>query len=218
MRSMVNTIGVSGLILLNLIFVSIRLFARSQGLKVRWWSRSYAPERRHLRMLAGSADAALARRARRYLRLETLAWILFVPVVGMLLWGFVNQEHRPAHIAEGGPETWRVGHAEYQVSSTHYERGPGNDTRFVMTYAVPPKKAATTYTSESAAEQALPLIRYAYEHRASERERITSTRGSMSSPPNLVVDLISPTDGHLLFRYEVPSGEIRWRLEHPTER
>ena len=40
----------------------------------------------------------------------------------------------------------------------------------------------------------------------------------MSLPPNLVVDLVSPTDGHLLFRYEVPSGEITWRLEHPTER
>jgi hypothetical protein len=169
-------------------------------------------------MLTDSADAALARHAHRYLRLEILARVLFVPVAGALLWGFANQQSGPAHIAEGGPETWRVGHGEYHVSSTHYEKGPGNETRFVMTYAVPPDKEATTHTSESAAELALPLIRYAYEHRAAERERLTPTRGTMSSPPNLVVDLVSPSDGHLLFRYEVPSGEISWRLEHPTER
>ncbi len=56
-------------------------------LKVRWWSRSYASERRYLRMLARSGSVAVARRARLYLRIETLGWILFFPFAGMFFWG-----------------------------------------------------------------------------------------------------------------------------------
>jgi hypothetical protein len=87
MRAYGESIGVIGIILLNVLFLSIRFFARDHGLKVRWWSRSYAPERKHLRMLAQSEDGALARRARLYLRLEILAWILFFPLAALFFWG-----------------------------------------------------------------------------------------------------------------------------------
>ena len=87
MRSMVNTIGVLGIIFLNLIFLSIRLFARNQGLKVRWWSRSYASERETpsyaggvRRCHSGAARATLL--ATRDSRLDPVC-----PVVGMFLWG-----------------------------------------------------------------------------------------------------------------------------------
>ena len=86
-----------------------------------------------------------------------------------------------------------------------------------MTYPLRSERGAASFTADRAAEQALPLIRYAYEHHTSERTRIPPIRGTISSPPNLAVDLISALDGHLLFRYEVPSGGIAWRLAHPTE-
>jgi hypothetical protein len=87
MRAYAESIGVIGVILLNVVFLSIRLFARDHGLKVRWWSRSYAPERHHLRMLTRSEDAGVARRARIYLRLEILAWVSFLPLAAMFFWG-----------------------------------------------------------------------------------------------------------------------------------
>lgn len=87
MRVYAETIGVIGVIFLNVVFLSIRLFARDHGLKVRWWSRSFAPERHHLRMLARLEDLGVARRARFYLRLEILAWVSFFPLAAMFFWG-----------------------------------------------------------------------------------------------------------------------------------
>jgi hypothetical protein len=87
MRAYAESIGVIGIILLNVVFLSIRSFARDHGLKVRWWSRSYGPERQHLRMLARSGDVSVARRARLYLRLEILAWISFFPLAALFFWG-----------------------------------------------------------------------------------------------------------------------------------
>ena len=87
MRAYGESIGTIGIIALNVLFLNIRLFARDHGLKVRWWSRSYAREREHLRMLARSEATPVAKRARLYLRLEVLGWILFFPFAGMFFWG-----------------------------------------------------------------------------------------------------------------------------------
>ncbi len=43
MRAYGASIGVIGVILLNVVFLNLRLFARDHGLKVHWWSGSYAP-------------------------------------------------------------------------------------------------------------------------------------------------------------------------------
>ena len=90
-----------GLLAVNLFFLSMRSFARSQGLNVRWWSRGYAAERKHLRMLAGSADQILARRARRYLRFEIVAWSLMFPLTALFLWSVANELVQPAAIPDG---------------------------------------------------------------------------------------------------------------------
>ena len=54
--------GTWGVVAANALLLNVRLFARSQGLKVRWWSRSYAPERELLKKLAaeGKTFASLA--------------------------------------------------------------------------------------------------------------------------------------------------------------
>jgi|tagenome__1003787_1003787.scaffolds.fasta_scaffold20713543_2 hypothetical protein len=84
-------IGTWGIIAANALFLAVRFFARSQGLKVRWWSRSYAPEREYLRRLVSSPDAALAQRARRYLRLEILAWVLGISSIVLCLCGVATR-------------------------------------------------------------------------------------------------------------------------------
>ena len=56
MRSWAEAVGVSGMIVLSIIFLSIGLFARGQGLKIDWWSRSLGAERRHLRILESVAS------------------------------------------------------------------------------------------------------------------------------------------------------------------
>jgi len=71
-------VGVVGIIVANLLLLSMRAFASRNGLAVRWWSRSLGRERQHLRSLAQSPDRELARRARRYLRLEILGWVVAV--------------------------------------------------------------------------------------------------------------------------------------------
>jgi hypothetical protein len=144
--------------------------------------------------------------------------VVVVWVVGLSCGSACSQDREQVRLAEAGPETWRAGTQEYRLASTHYERGTGNEVLYVMTYPVPLATAATSFTADEAASQALPLMRYAYEHHASERARIPPLRGTISAPANLVVDLISPNDRRRIFRYEVPAGEVSWRLAHPTER
>jgi hypothetical protein len=91
MASWAVSLGTAGVILVNVMLLSVRLFARSQGLNVRWWSRSFAPERSHLRMLARSDDPVIALRARRYLRLEVATWVLFVLFAIVFFWGVANR-------------------------------------------------------------------------------------------------------------------------------
>ena len=79
------------LIVANLMLLNVRAFAKSQGLAVQWWSRSYAAERNHLRMLARTADPALARRARFYLRLELAAWATFLLAGILFTWAFAHR-------------------------------------------------------------------------------------------------------------------------------
>jgi hypothetical protein len=91
MASCAVSLGTAGIILVNVILLSVRFFARSQGLEVRWWSRSYASERRHLRALARSSDQPVANRARWYLRLEMAAWVLFVVFAIAFFWGVATR-------------------------------------------------------------------------------------------------------------------------------
>jgi hypothetical protein len=83
--------GTSGIILANALLLSVRIFARSQGLEVRWWSRSYAREREHLKKIASSPDAALAGRARLYLRVLLLSWLVFIASAVVFFWGVANR-------------------------------------------------------------------------------------------------------------------------------
>jgi hypothetical protein len=85
------TIGTLGIIVANMLLISMRAFAWRTGLKVCWWSRSYTPEREHLQKLASSADRRIARRARRYLRLEILGWTTGILSILVFLWGVLNR-------------------------------------------------------------------------------------------------------------------------------
>jgi hypothetical protein len=91
MGSWAASLGTAGIILANLMLLSVRLYARSQGLEVRWWSHFHAAERAHLHELARSGDQAVALRARRYLRLEIMAWILFALSAITLVWGVARR-------------------------------------------------------------------------------------------------------------------------------
>jgi hypothetical protein len=91
MASWAISLRTAGVVLVNLMLLSIRFFARSQGLKVSWWNRRYAAERKHLRSLARSDDPSLAKRARWYLQLEVLAWILFVLSATSFFWGIASR-------------------------------------------------------------------------------------------------------------------------------
>ena len=84
-------LGTAGIILLNAMLLIIRVFAQSHGLEVRWSRRSYAAERDYVRTLAESADQDVAKRARRYLRLEMAGWVMFVPAAIILLWQWANR-------------------------------------------------------------------------------------------------------------------------------
>jgi hypothetical protein len=128
-----------------------------------------------------------------------------------------SRDQSPLRLAQSGAETWRAGSGEYRILSTHYERGAGNTVVYVMTYAIESAASETAIKSGSAAPTALPLIKYAYEHHAADRVQIDPLRGTAPPSMNLAVDLVSHEDHHLLLRYEVPAGEVNWRLGHPDE-
>jgi hypothetical protein len=90
MKSWGFTFATCGIIAANALLLVVRAFARDNGLKVQWLSRSYAPERAHLRKLASSDNQNLARRARLYLRLEILAWIVAVSSIAVAVWGWLT--------------------------------------------------------------------------------------------------------------------------------
>lgn len=85
------TVGTLGIIAANMLLISVRAFASHTGLEVRWLSRSYAREREHLRMLTSSTDLGIARRARRYLRIEVLGWIVGILSIVVFFWGVLNR-------------------------------------------------------------------------------------------------------------------------------
>jgi hypothetical protein len=85
------TVGTLGVIIANMLLISVRAFASHTGLNVRWLSRSYTREREHLRKLASSTDIGVARRARRYLRIEVLGWVVGVLSILVGLWGIINR-------------------------------------------------------------------------------------------------------------------------------
>jgi len=83
--------GTLGVIIANILLISVRAFASHSGLEVRWLSRSFAHEREQLRKLASSTDDGIARKARRYLRVEKLGWAVFVVSVFLFFWGVMTR-------------------------------------------------------------------------------------------------------------------------------
>jgi hypothetical protein len=83
------TCGLLGVLVANGLLFAVHAFAREHGLKVSLWSRNFARERELLRRLAKSDDRRLARRARLYLRVEHVAWVVAVASVLLFAWGAV---------------------------------------------------------------------------------------------------------------------------------
>ena len=156
---------------------------------------------------------------RRYMR--GLGVVMILGGIGLIVSpprGLDSLWNGGGRLAVGGAETWNVGDREYGLSATHYERAAGNGVVYVMTYPVPSATSGTILSGDEAAREALPLIRYAYEHHAADRARIPPRRGTVSSVSSLAVDLVSPEDRHVIYRYEVPTGEVTWRLAHPYDK
>jgi hypothetical protein len=97
--------GTFGIVAANLLLVSVRTFAWRTGLQVEWLSRSYARERNHLRNLASSGEDRIARKARSYLRLEILAWLVLVVSICGLFWGVMHAQTPARHGGGEHPNT-----------------------------------------------------------------------------------------------------------------
>ena len=78
MSALANRIALLGVVLPSVLLFWVRLFASRHGLEVHWLSRSLQRERQHLRVLARGQDRRLAEGARFHLRLEILAWAVFI--------------------------------------------------------------------------------------------------------------------------------------------
>jgi hypothetical protein len=91
MSSWAYGLGLWGVVLANVMLLSVRSFARSQGLKVRWWHRSFSRERERLQSLARGPDAALAQKARLFLRIEIASWVVFVLSAVTFFWGVARK-------------------------------------------------------------------------------------------------------------------------------
>ncbi len=122
----------------------------------------------------------------------------------------------PTQLSPAGAETWKIDGHDHQLSSTHYERRGRYGVAYVMTYAIPTSTSATIVTADKAALLSLPLIKYAHDRRSFERAQMPPLKAMTAPPVSLVVDLLSASDRHLLYRYEVPAGEVTWRLMNPT--
>jgi hypothetical protein len=89
MEARLILLGTLGVFVANIFFGLFRSFAHGQGLEVSWFSRGFSRERRLLRdIVRKSGPSSLGRRARNYLRLEILAWVIFAASAGAFVWGF----------------------------------------------------------------------------------------------------------------------------------
>jgi hypothetical protein len=118
-------------------------------------------------------------------------------------------------LARRGSEAWKVEGRDYEILETYYKRtGPsGNTIRFVMAAKV----AAAMLAPDEAKMLALPLIKYARDHRLHERTTIPPNRGSDLTMVGFTVEWVSRESGKVVGDFEVPGGEVTWRLAHPND-
>ena len=116
-------------------------------------------------------------------------------------------------LAIGGPESWHAGGRTYEIAGTYYKRGTGNS----VWYVIVPRDTPANMTPLEVRIRALPLIRYAYEHRLHERAKIMPLRGNVSPTAGFSVEFMDAGSGKVTDSYEVPGGEVSWRLAHPDE-
>jgi hypothetical protein len=112
-----------------------------------------------------------------------------------------------------GPESWHDGDRTYEIAATYYRRGIGN----AIWYVVVPKEIRGTVRPIENKNRALPLIRYVYEHRLHERGKILPVRGSIQPLIGISVEFVSTGSGKVIGSYDVPGGEVSWRLAHPDD-
>jgi hypothetical protein len=118
-----------------------------------------------------------------------------------------------SRVAVQGPESWHDVDRTYEIAGTYYRRGNGNTVWYVIVTKERPSTVSPTETKK----RALPLIRYAYEHQLHERTKILPLRGMDPPLIGFAVELTSPAGDKVLDSYEVPGGEVTWRLAHPDE-
>jgi hypothetical protein len=203
-------VGTLGAIVVNLLLISVRSFASHTGLTVRWLSRSYASERAHIRKLKSSSDALLARKARRFLRLEVLAWSLAVPSVLAFFWGVAGAPGPETQgMAQSGPEDWSIDGRTYHVNRSYYVREGSAEVVYVVEYQVADKAVLFGVDDERALKLAWPIMKYAYESRAYERAQFDALRGRAPAMTRIGVDLVAKDGGHLTsYRVVQSVGEI----------
>jgi len=118
-------------------------------------------------------------------------------------------------LARRGREAWNVDGRNCEIVETYYKRtGPsGNSVRFVIVSKV----AAAILAPDEAKALSLPLIRYARDHHMHERTKIVPNRGNNPRMVGFAVELVSGESGKIVGDFEVPGGEVTWRLAHPND-
>lgn len=113
-------------------------------------------------------------------------------------------------LARRGREVWEVDGRTYELSQTYY-KWVSNSVRFVMVV----KTAAAILAPDEVKALAIPLIRYAREHRLHERTTIRPIRGNVPPMIGFAVEFVSGESGKVIGDYDVLGGEVTWRLAHP---
>jgi hypothetical protein len=135
-----------------------------------------------------------------------------ISLVSLLLLATCTLQSGNGKIARGGPETWNVDGRAYELAETYFKR-VGNSVRFVIVS----KTAVATLAPDEAKALALPLIRHAKEHRLHERTTIRPLRGNVPLMVGFAVEFVYGEAGKVIAGYDVPGGEVTWRLAHPND-
>jgi hypothetical protein len=114
--------------------------------------------------------------------------------------------------ARRGRESWSVDGRTYEVAETYY-KWVGNSARFVMVT----KAGSEMLAPDEAKTLALPLIRYARDRRMHERTAVGPLRGREPPMVGFAVVFVWGEAGKVVGEFDVPGGEVTWRLAHPND-
>jgi len=117
-----------------------------------------------------------------------------------------TDRHDPGHMAATGPATWEIDGKPYSIGSTYFQvldPGAREQLQFTIDYLISDPAILDGIDEERAARIAMPVMRYAWQHRLFERTSVSLMLQGKELKPSLIGVAITYRQGDSSRGYRV---------------